>query len=293
MRSRASLSLFGEPLGLLEVRPPDGGVLLVADLRKLGIDLLVLGRRRHAPDAKARAGLVDQVDRLVGQEAVRDVAIGEVRRRHERLVGDRDLVVLLVTVAQAPQDLDRVGERRLLDLDRLEAALEGGVLLEVLAVLVEGRGADRLQLPTGEHRLEDRGGVDRPFGGACPHEGVELVDEQDDVAAGPDLLQDLLEPLLEIAPVATAGDEGAEVEGVELLALERLGDVVLDDLLGEPLDDGGLADAGLSDENGVVLRAPGEHLHDAFDLPVAPDDRVELVLPRQLGEVPAELVEQG
>src|SRR3712207_7630119 len=48
----------------------------------------------------------------------------------ERAVGDADPVVRLVAVAQALEDLDRVGERRLAHLDRLEAALEGGVLLQ-------------------------------------------------------------------------------------------------------------------------------------------------------------------
>ena len=176
-------------------------------------------------------GLVDEVDRLVREEAVRDVAVGEVRRGDERLVGDRHLVVLLVAVAKALQDLDRVRERRLLDLDRLEAPLERGVLLEVLAVLVERRRADRLQLAASEHRLQDRGRVDGTLGGAGADEGVQLVDEQDDVAAGADLLQDLLQPLLEVTPVAAAGDERTEVEGVELLALQGLGHVVGDDLL--------------------------------------------------------------
>ena len=91
--------------------------------------------------------------------------------------------------------------------------------------------------------------------------------------------------------VAAAGDERAEVEGVELLALQRLGDVVRDDLLGEALDDRRLADAGLADQHRVVLRAAREHLHQALDLAVAADHRVELVLAGELGEVPAELVE--
>ena len=199
------------------------------------------------------AGLVDEVDRLVGQVAVADVAVGEVGRGDEGLVGDRDPVVRLVAVAQALEDLDGVGHGRLVDDDLLEASLEGGVLLEVLAVLVERRGADRLQLAAGEHRLEDRRRVDGALGGTGADERVQLVDEQDDVAAGADLLQHLLEPLLEVAAVAGPGDERAEVERVELLALERLGDVVGDDLLGQALDDGGLADAGLADEHRVVL----------------------------------------
>ena len=131
------LLLVAEAPGLLEALLLDGGLLGLLDLVELRLELLQVGRRAHALDAQAAAGLVDEVDRLVGQVAVGDVAVGEVGRGDERLVGDRDPVVRLVLVADALQDLDRVGERRLVDLDRLEAALEGGVLLDVLAVLVE------------------------------------------------------------------------------------------------------------------------------------------------------------
>src|SRR5690606_29531507 len=98
-------------------------------------------------------------------------------------------------------------------------------LLEVLAVLVERGGTDRLQLAPGQHGLQDRSSVDGALGGTGTDEGVDLVDEQDDVAAGADLLEDLLQALLEVAAVPGAGHQGAEVEGVELLALEGLGDV--------------------------------------------------------------------
>jgi hypothetical protein len=86
----------------------------------------------------------------------------------------------------------------------LETALEGGVLFHVLAVLVQGGGADGLQLAAGQHRLEDRGGVDRAFGGTGTDQGVQLVDEQDDVPAGADLLEHLLQALLEVTAVAAA-----------------------------------------------------------------------------------------
>ena len=93
-----------------------------------------------------------------------------------------------------------------------------------------------------------------------------------------DLVEHGLEPLLELAAVLRAGDHRAEVERDEPLAAQRLGHVAGDDALGEPLDDGGLADAGLADQHRVVLGAPREHLHDAADLGVAADDRVELAL---------------
>ena len=145
-----------ERAGVLEVLGLDRFLLLLDDLGDLVLELLVVRRGLHALDAQARAGLVDEVDGLVGQVAVGDVAVGQVGRGDERLVGDRDPVVGLVAVAQTLQDLDGVGHGRLVDLDRLEPALEGRVLLEVLAVLVERGGADGLQLTAGQHRLEDR-----------------------------------------------------------------------------------------------------------------------------------------
>ena len=237
------LLLVAQARGGLEVLAVDRGLLALAHVGDLVVVLAQVGGRRHPADPQPRAGLVDQVDRLVRQEPVGDVAVGQGRGGDQRLVGDGHPVVRLVAVAQALEHLDRVGDRRLGDLDRLEAALERGVLLEVLAVLVERGRADGLQLAAGQHRLEDAGGVDRALGRAGADEGVDLVDEQHDVAAGADLLEHLLQALLEVTAVAGAGDQRTEVEGVDLLVLERLGHVALDDVLGQALDDRGLADA--------------------------------------------------
>src|SRR5436309_2647956 len=127
---------------------------------------------------------------------------------------------------------------------------------------------------------------------ARPDEIVQLVDEQDDVAALGDLLHHLLQALLELAAVLRAGDEGREVQRVDLLALEQLGDVGVGDALGEAFDHCGLAHARLADEHGVVLGAAREDLHDPLDLGLAADHRVELAVRGQLGQVAAELVEQ-
>ena len=71
---------------------------------------------------------------------------------------------------------------RLIDEHRLEAAFQGRVLLDVLAVLVERGRADAVQFAAGQHRLEQVAGVHRAFGLARADDGVQLVDEQDDLA---------------------------------------------------------------------------------------------------------------
>ena len=298
--SRGGLLQVGE-LGLerLEARLRGVVVLLLErlpldlELLDAAVDLVDLDRRGLDLHLQPRGGLVDQVDRLVGQEAVGDVALRQRRGGDDRRVGDVDAVVVLVALLEAAQDRDRVGHVGLADEDGLEAALERGVLLDVLAVLVEGGRADRAQLAAGEHRLEQVGGVDRALGGAGADDRVQLVDEEDDLALGVlDLLEDGLEALLELAAVLRAGEQRADVERDDAAAAQRLGHVAVDDPLREALDDRGLADAGVADQDGVVLRPAREHLDDAADLLVAADHRVELARLGVGGQVLAVLLER-
>ncbi len=85
------------------------------------------------------AGLVDHVDRLVGQLAVVDVARRQLHRGLHRLVGVAELVELLEIGLQPLEDFDRVRDARLVDVDLLEAAHERAVLLEILPVFLVGR----------------------------------------------------------------------------------------------------------------------------------------------------------
>jgi hypothetical protein len=138
------LLLLGQLLSLLERTLLDGRFLVGAQARDLLVKLLVARRSGHPTDPQAASRLVDEVDGLVGQEPVRQVAVGQVGRSDQRLVGDGDRVVRLVAVAQALQDVDGQRHRRLVHLDRLETPLERRVLLEVLAVLVDRGGSHGL-----------------------------------------------------------------------------------------------------------------------------------------------------
>ena len=261
---------------LLDLQPAHQPFDLV-DLDGPGIDLHPQPRRR----------LVDQVDGLVRQEPAGDVAVGQGGRGHQRGVGDPHAVVHLVAVLEAAQDADGVLDRRLADEHLLKAALQRGVLLDVFAVLVERGRTDQTKLATGQHRLDHVAGVHRALAGrAGADDGVQLVDERDDLPGGfLDLIEHGLEPLLEFAAVLRTGDHRSEVERDDGLVAQAFGHVAVDDALGEALDDRGLADTGLADEHRVVLGAPAQHLDDTANLVVAPHNRVELALAGAGGQV--------
>ena len=122
---------------------------------------------------------------------------------------------------------------------------------------------------------------------------MQLVDEGDDLPVrARNLGQNRLQTFLEFAAVLRAGDHRRHVEGDEALVAQGLRNVARDDALGEAFDDGRFADAGLADQNRVVLGTAGQDLHDAANLVVAADDRIELAFTRNLRQV-APVLGQG
>lgn len=156
------------------------------------------------------AGLVHEVDRLVGQVAVGEVAVGQFDGGEQGLVGVADLVMGFVAVLETPQDLDGVRRAGLGHHDRLEAAGERGVLLDVAAVLLQRAGPHDMEFAAREGGLEHIARVHRAALGATarPDDGVQFVDEDDQLArVGADLVDEAGEPLLEVPAEAGTGND--------------------------------------------------------------------------------------
>ena len=180
------------------------------------------------------------------------------------------------------------------DVHLLEAALEGGVLLDVLAVLVEGGGADHAQLAAGQQRLDHVAGVHRPLGRAGADDRVQLVDEGDDLALGVgDLLEDGLEPLLELAPVLGPGDHADPRSSEMSRWFFRLSGTSPSTMRrARPSTMAVLPTPGSPMRTGLFLVRRDRTWMTAADLLVAADDRVELALAGVLGQVAAVLLER-
>ena len=255
------------------------GLALDFEVRDAAVEVVDFDGHGADLQPQRRAGLVDEVDGLVGQEAVGDVAVREHGGGDDGRILDAHAVVDLELFLQAAQDGDGVVDRRLAHHHRAEAARQGGVLLHVLLVLVERGGADAAQIAARQRRFQQVGGVDGALGRAGAHQRVQLVDEADDLAIGiDDFLDHRLQPVFEFAAELGAGDHRAQVEGHQLLVLELVGDVAADNALRQAFDDGGLAHARLADQHRIVLGPPAQHLHDAADFIFAANHRVELAL---------------
>ena len=219
--------------------------------------------------------------------------MGEHRGPDDSGIGDLDPVVHFVTLLQAPQDRDGVFDGGLLYHDFLETPLQRGVLLEVQTILVQRRRSHAVEFTARQRRLQHVACIHGTFGLSRAHDGVQLVDEQDDLAflLG-QLVQHRLEPLFKLAAEFRTGNQRAHVERQYALRLQTLRHLAVDDALCQALDDRRLADTGLADQHRVILRAPLQDLNRAPDLVVPADDRIELTLLGALREIDRVFVER-
>ena len=133
--------------------------------------------------------------------------------RVDGVVRDGDRVVALKPRPEAEENLARLGERRLVNLDETEAPRERLVLADVLLVLGDGRRADDAHLAARERGLEHVRRVARsPERSARADNRVRLVYEEDKVLAFLHLVDDSLYALLEHAAQHRARDESAHLQ---------------------------------------------------------------------------------
>ena len=147
----------------LEVLVLHGSLFAVFDACQLFLFFDNLRWYLSVREMYARACLVHGVDGLVREGTVADVTLCQPDTSLDGLVSVVDMVVVLVAVLDVVQYLERLVERRRLDDDLLEAALQGTVFLDGVAIFVQGGGADALYGAAGQRRFHNVGGIH----GAC------------------------------------------------------------------------------------------------------------------------------
>ena len=109
----------------------------------------LINRRRQTVDLHLdlAGGFVDEVNRLIRQEAVGDVAVAQGGGRDQSRVLNANAVMQFVALLDAAQNRDGGLDTGFRHDDRLKAPFERGVLFDVLSIFVERRRADASSSP--------------------------------------------------------------------------------------------------------------------------------------------------
>ena len=201
-------------------------------------------------------------------------------------------MVSLIAILQTFQDLHGLFLRRLSHHNRLEATLQRGILLNVLAVLIDSSCTNHLEITPGQSGLQDVGSVCRTFRSASTDNRMQLINEEDDVAVSFYLVNCGLDPLLKVSTILGASHHAGQIQGNQALVFQDLRHLARLDLQGQALCHSGFAHTGFTDEHRVVLGAAAQDLDDTLNFSLAANDRVNLPLGCQLGQVAPELLQR-
>ncbi len=197
-------------------------------------------------------------------------------------------MVLLIALAQTLKNQESLIGVRWLNHDGLEPTLQRRVLLDVLAVLIESGCANALNFTTGQGWLEHVGRVNRAFCSAGTNQGVQFIDEEDDVLGATNFVHHGLDALFKLAAVLGAGNHAGQVKHHEALFKQQVWDLLRQDALRQTFNDGRLADASFAQQHWVVLGAAAENLNQSLDFMLTTDDWVKLAALGEFGEIAAE-----
>ena len=195
-------------------------------------------------------------------------------------------MMVLVALLQSTKDGDSREFIRFIHHHRLESSLQGLILLEILLILVQCGGTDGTQLTTSQGRFQDVRSIHRSLTTTSTYQRVDLIDKQDDAPFGlGHFVDDALQTLLKLTLVLRTCHERTHIQRVELLVLQVLWHITTYDTSCETFHDGGLTRTRLTNQNRIILRAPGKNLQQPSDLIVTTDHWVELAFAGQVHEV--------
>ena len=150
-----------------------------------------------------------------------------------------------------------------------------------------------MQLASCQHGLQHISRIHGALGLSGSHDGVKLIDEQNDLPfALLYFLQYGFQTLLKLAPVLRACHQGTHIQGEKFLVLQSFGNIAPDNSLRQAFHHGCFTYAGFTNQDRVVLGLSGKNPHHVPNLAVTADDRVQLLVSGPLHQVVAVLVQR-
>ena len=139
---------------------------------------------RHGFNFSSQLGssLIHQINGLIWQETVRNVTVRQHCRRHQSRITNTYTMMYLITFLQATENGNSIFYRWFANHNRLETTLQGCILFNVLAVLIQSSSTNAAQLTTSHHWLQQVAGIHSTIGSTSTYYSMYLINEQQNLS---------------------------------------------------------------------------------------------------------------
>ena len=269
----------------------NGSLLFLLQLCNSCLQLLDGGGRSIRGKTQAGGCFVNQVDCLIRQESLRYIACRKPNRRRDCFIRNAYPMVHFIGVLQCCQHLHGNRFCRLLHAHRLKPPLKGGILFNMLAVFLKSGCANQLNFPSCQSRLKNIRGINRALCRTCPDDGMDFINEKNDIACRLYILQCLFHAFLKFPTIFRACDHSGQIQRKNPLMPQGIGHIAITDFLRQTLHNRRFPDTGVTHQAGVILRSAAQNPNDTLNLLLSADNRVEFSLLCQCRHISAEFIQ--
>mmetsp|Transcript_17821 Transcript_17821/g.32210 ORF Transcript_17821/g.32210 Transcript_17821/m.32210 type:complete len:222 (-) Transcript_17821:990-1655(-) len=131
----------------------------------------------------------------------------------------------LVPRLQSTQYAHGILRRRLTNVNLLESPFKRLILLNMFAIFINGRGTNTPQLSSRQRRLEKIRRIHRSTRSPSPHHRMHLINKQYNILTLLHLIHHLLQPLLELPPITSTGNQRPHIQSHQTTPLQCLGHI--------------------------------------------------------------------
>ena len=116
------------------------------------------------------------------------------------LITNLHLVVILIALSQTLQNSNAVGHSRFFNSDLGKTPRQSSVFFDMLLVLFLRRSTNCPQGSPSQSRFQDIGRIQGRINPAArAHDGMQLIDKEDDMAVFFDVIDDIVHPLFKVS----------------------------------------------------------------------------------------------
>ena len=184
-------------------------------------------------------------------------------------------MVFLVFSSDFLENTQAVGKIRSVNRDFLEPSVKRSVLFDNLPEFFRSGGSYALDFTSCERRFQHIGRIQAPACSSRTYNGVEFVDEKDDVRIVGYVLYYALEAFLKVSSVFRPGHYGSDVQRDNPLPEHLSWYRTFGYPQGNSLDNRRFSHTRFPDQHRVVLLSPAEDLNDPFHLLLPSHNRVQ------------------
>ena len=197
-------------------------------------------------------------------------------------------MMYFITFLQATENGNSILYRWFTNHNRLETTLQGSILFNVLAVLIQSSSTNAAQLTTSHHWLQQVAGIHSTVSSTSTYHSMYLINKQQNLSIRfYYLVENGFQSFLKLTPILGTSHQSTHIQGEQGLVLQGLRHIASHNSPSQSLYNSGFTNTWLTNQHRVIFGTAGQNLNGSSNFIITANNWVQLALTSHLSQITA------